>query len=89
MSKEAVVIHQAQHDPIGSLEKLDEFINAIGTLPKWNEGGVLTDELAQNQLIVLLSDSLNVSVRLNLVFDEIKAALNTLGIANDIHVRHM
>ena len=75
MSTETVVIHQAQHDPIGSLEKLGEFINAIGTLPKWSEGGVLTDKSAQNQLIVLLSETLNVSVRLNLVFGEIEGAV--------------
>ena len=89
MSTETVVIHQAQHDPIGSLEKLGEFINAIGTLPKWSEGGVLTDKSAQNQLIVLLSETLNVSVRLNLVFGEIEAAFNKLGIADEVHVRHM
>lgn len=89
MNKDAVEINQAQHDPIESLEKLDEFIDALGELPKWNEGGVLTDELAHNQLLVLLSDNYYVSMRLNLVFEDIGLALDRLGIAEEVHVRHM
>ncbi|MBT41018.1 MAG: hypothetical protein CMF12_00685 [Idiomarina sp.] len=88
MSKNVLSIHQAQHDPIESLEKLDEFINTIGALPNWNEAGVLTDESAHNQLVVLLSDNLYVSVRLNLVFEEVEPALNRLGIANEVNLRH-
>lgn len=89
MSKEVLNVHQAQHDPIESLEKLDEFINAIGRLPKWINCGVLTDESANNQLIVLLSDGLRISLRLNLVLSELKTALQKLGIGSDVHVRHM
>ena len=89
MSKEIISVHQAQHDPIESFEKLDEFINAIGGVPQWKECGVLTDESANNQLIVLLSDGLRVSLRLNLIFSELKVALQKLGIGNDVHVRHM
>lgn len=89
MSEEVVNIHQAQHDPLESHEKMDEFINAIGKLPKWRECGVLTDELAHNQLIILSSDRLRVSLRLNLVLNEIEVALNKLGIVCNVHVRHM
>lgn len=89
MSKEVVSIHQAQYEPLESHEKLDEFINAIGTLPKWRECGVLTDEFARNQVIILVSDGLRVSLRLNLVLDEIDAAFNKLGIVCNVHVRHM
>lgn len=89
MNKEIRNIHQAGHEPIDSLEKLNNFISEIGELPKWKESGVLTDELGRNQLIILLSDQLNISLRLNLLLHQQKTALNTLAFPKIIHVRHL
>lgn len=88
MSEKIVNIHQAQYEPIESLEKLDEFISGIGVPPRWKECGVLTDELAHNQIIVLLSDNLKVNLRLNLLLNELEKALQRIGFGNEIYIRH-
>lgn len=81
--------HQAEFDPIESLEKLNEFLLRVGTMPSEHKLGVLTDDNGQNQVILLLTPEIQVNLRLNLPEYERNQAFEILGADKGIELRHM
>lgn len=89
MTDKTIKVHQAQFEPIESLEKLSELLSSLGNLPPDLKHGMLTDDGGRNQIILLFAPDFFISLRLNLTNKELQAALKQLNVTKSIEVRHM
>ncbi|AWX99671.1 hypothetical protein A8139_06415 [Marinomonas primoryensis] len=71
-------IHQAEVDPIETIEGLTEFLSALEPLPEDRKIGILTDENGKNEIVFIFTESILISLRLNLSEEQEKQAFLNL-----------
>jgi hypothetical protein len=89
MNDDPVQIHQACFYPIESVVRLREFLVSIRNNLESEHIGFLTDERVKNQIFILSSQDLKVSVRLNISVNDMTEALALIAPNDEIEVRHL
>ncbi|MGK0272611.1 MAG: hypothetical protein ACI88H_003284 [Cocleimonas sp.] len=73
-------LNQALSYPLESLDKIDEFATTAKKYISWNKVGVLSDEGNKNTIILLLTDDIQATLRLNINYSDYAKALKLLSV---------